>query len=181
MRNLTLYNMRKAHTYNNNAWFARAGRFMREAHPIKFTVILVVALNLILLPIQLLLEFDILPDYQFRPEPLDMLKTDPWGLFFSAVIFAPLIETLLNQMLPWFVLRRFKTVRRHRIIAVAISGLIFGALHFYSVVYILITVVMGMVMMWAYIVKYRKNPYWNVVLFHAVWNGLAMLLTLLTT
>ena len=172
--------MQKAHTYNKNAWFARAGRFMRTASPIQFTLILAVAMGVVLFPIEYLFELGLIPDYQFRPEPIDMLKSDPWNLVFTSVIIAPLIETLLNQMLPWLVLKRFKTVRRHRVIAVVLSGLIFGVLHFYSASYILITTLMGMVMMWAYIVKYRKNPYWNLVLFHAFWNGTSIILALLT-
>lgn len=172
--------MQKAHTYNENAWFARVGRFMRNAHPVKFTLILTLVLSAVLVPIEILLDLGLIPDYQFKPEPIDMMKSDPWQLVFSAVIFAPLFETMLNQMLPWIILKRFKTVRRHRIIAVVLSGLIFGALHLYSVAYVFITLFMGMAMMWAYIVKDHKNPYWNVVLFHAAWNATAIILYVLT-
>ena len=97
-----------------------------------------------------------------------------------AVIFAPITETLLFQMLPWFALKRIHTVKRHRIIAVVISGLVFGLLHTYSVMYMISASFIGMIMMWGYIVRLRKNAFWNIVLFHAFWNALMIVMYFIT-
>lgn len=95
-------------------------------------------------------------------------------MFFTAVIVAPLLETLCFQMFPYWVLRRFKTFRDNRWAIVLIAALIFGSMHYYSVMYIIAASCMGAVMMYGYIVKWRRHGYWNLVLFHAVWNALAL-------
>ncbi len=166
--------MKTAHSYNTNAWFARAGRFMRKAHPIKFTLILTAVLMVLLTILGLPEEFGLIKDIEYATPPISALNENPVFTIIMAVIYAPLIETLLFQMLPWFILSKSKLVRRHRIIAVVASALIFGVLHYYSVFYMIATFMIGMVFMWAYIVKNGKNPYWNVVLLHAVWNALAI-------
>lgn len=114
-------------------------------------------------------ELGLVDDVIWLPEP--EFEIMGWGLVFSAVIVAPLLETLLFQMLPMYILWLFGSFRRHRWAIVLISGLVFGAQHFYSLQYILVTVAIGMVMMWGYIVKYRRHAFWNVALYHFLWNG----------
>lgn len=97
-------------------------------------------------------------------------------LVITAVFVAPIFETALFQAFPYVILRRFKTMRGDRWWIVIIGGVIFGAQHFYSLQYMLVTTFMGAIMMYGYIVKFKnlKTAYWSLVVFHALWNAMVV-------
>lgn len=153
--------------------FSQFGAWLRKSNPILFVFVLMGITAIFTFTITAPIEFGWIQDIEFRPAPLD-LDMPIWMLVFTAVIAAPLYETLLFQMLPFFVLHRFATFRRNRWAIVLISAMIFGSLHYYSAMYIIATMIIGALMMYGYIVKWRRNAYWNIVLFHALWNGIAV-------
>jgi hypothetical protein len=97
--------------------------------------------------------------------------------FFLAVIFAPLFETRIFQKflieVSIKILERFK--RRSFIIPILISAVGFGMSHYYSILYVINTVSIGIVLAYTYsIVRERKeNAYWVVASIHALVNTLA--------
>jgi hypothetical protein len=94
-----------------------------------------------------------------------------------ACILAPVLETLLHQTLPIYIFTK-KWIRK-RNIAIFLSALSFGLLHFYSVLYILITFMIGLVFSWAYLIYYERHSFekafWAITLVHALRNAIAVL------
>ena len=50
------------------------------------------------------------------------------------------------------------------------GGLIFGLIHFYSLSYVIYNFFVGALLMFAYIVRINKSPYWTVVVLHGLMN-----------
>ncbi|MDR2084139.1 MAG: CPBP family intramembrane metalloprotease [Bacteroidales bacterium] len=96
-----------------------------------------------------------------------------------SIILAPILETLIFQKLPYKFFRRFKGFPANYIF---ISSFIFGIVHvssFYnfnviSVLNIIRTILIGVIFAFMYYVLYKKgkeNPFWSVVLVHALLNA----------
>ncbi|MEG1607168.1 MAG: CPBP family intramembrane glutamic endopeptidase [Mucinivorans sp.] len=158
--------------------FAFFGSYLRQAPTLLFVLVLMamaaVVSNFVMLPV----DMGWLPDLEFFPSPnVDNYGT--WPLIFMSIIVAPLAETLLFQHVPYAVLRRVPFFATNRWAMLVVSGAIFGAMHYYSLAYILATSLMGGVMMYGYIVKYRRRAYWSMVLFHSMWNLLVVVMQLL--
>lgn len=149
--------------------FARFGILMRRQNMFTFAVMLCLIGALVSTLVSAPFEFGLVDDVKWLPEP--DFEVMGWGLIVSAVFVAPLLETLLFQMFPMSILWYFRFFRRRRWFIVLISGLVFGAQHFYSLQYILVTFAIGMLMMWGYIVKYKRHAFWSVALYHFIWNG----------
>jgi membrane protease YdiL (CAAX protease family) len=91
--------------------------------------------------------------------------------FFAVVVFAPLIETYLNQYL------FFKYLSRHLSVwaIVLVSGLFFGLMHFYSIGYILYAIPAGVLLSTSYALRLRSNPFVCTCLIHSVYNLIGFL------
>jgi membrane protease YdiL (CAAX protease family) len=98
-------------------------------------------------------------------------------LVLQVTVLGPLIETLLCQKGIYFLLSQSKWLRKHKFYIVLIGGVLFGLLHFFSLSYIIVTMIMGIFFMYAYVIKRHKGGYWIVVLLHAFVNGLALFLS----
>jgi membrane protease YdiL (CAAX protease family) len=92
--------------------------------------------------------------------------------------FAPVVETLLFQTLPIHIFTEVFIKKRN--IAIFISALLFGLSHYYSLLYILITFVIGLLFAWAYLNYEERNgsqkAFWAITLAHALRNAIAALL-----
>jgi len=97
---------------------------------------------------------------------------------FMALVFAPLVETLIFQTGTYRLLRLLKWLRKRKYYIVVISGVLFGATHFFSLVHIIIATTLGFFFMYVYIVRFRKGGFWLVVLLHAFYNGILLLLSI---
>ena len=89
------------------------------------------------------------------------------------VIVAPLIETLLFQsLIIELVCKLFKRPRRNLFISVTASSVAFALSHSYSISYIIITFLAGVILALAYYLgRYRKeSPIVLVFVIHAVYN-----------
>ena len=93
-----------------------------------------------------------------------------------SVIMAPLVETLLFQKLVYRLLSLMKFLKRRKILIMILGAIAFGALHTYSLLYIIYAVFMGFLFMYAYIVRINKNPYWTVVALHGLINLFVILI-----
>ena len=97
------------------------------------------------------------------------------SLIFGAVIFAPLIETLIFQVAVFHLLRLIKWSKKREYRIVLIGGILFGIVHFFSLFHIILATILGFFFMYVYIARYHKGGYWMVVLLHAFVNGLTIL------
>jgi membrane protease YdiL (CAAX protease family) len=84
---------------------------------------------------------------------------------------------LLFQKGIYFLLSQSKWLRKHKFYIVFIGGALFGLIHFFSLSYIIVTMINGLFFMYAYVIKRHKGGYWIVVLLHALVNGLALFLS----
>jgi uncharacterized protein len=102
------------------------------------------------------------------------------GDFIISVIVAPLIETLLGQLLPIAILSRFT---QNRAILITVSGLVFGLMHFPVIEFLLAAFCVGIILSWGYLIKLPKGKltaFTFVTLIHAFHNLIAYLLAFLT-
>lgn len=153
--------------------FSHFGSWLRNLNPPLFSLVLIGITATINIVVTAPVELGWVNDIEFKSAPLNM-DWPLWGIAIVAIIFAPIYETALFQTLPFLILRRFAIFRRNRWAIVLIAALIFGSLHCYSVMYMIATAIIGALMMYGYIVKWRRHAYLNLVLFHALWNGLAV-------
>lgn len=93
-----------------------------------------------------------------------------------AILFAPIIETIVGQMLPlWF----FGKFTRNSTVLITISAGIFMALHYPVIEFFPSAFAVGWIFAWAWVVKRKENvrvAFWAVALSHALHNALVALL-----
>ena len=94
-------------------------------------------------------------------------------LFFIAVIVAPLIETLLFQSLPYFLLKDIPLLERKKIILILISALFFGITHFYSLFYVVYAFQLGIILMYGYVIRVKNDnkTFFLICVSHAFLNS----------
>jgi membrane protease YdiL (CAAX protease family) len=87
-------------------------------------------------------------------------------IFFTTVIFAPIIETLIFQFLIIeSVLYLFKKLKisNSLFVSVAISGIFFGISHSYNIYYVLVTILLGFLLGFFYLIA-KNHKYMNAFL-----------------
>ena len=142
---------------------------LKLAHGIPYVVIITSALYLVelffFLVYGIIKEKDIiLLDFPGKEKDLVYL------LF--AVIIAPLFETWFNQVLPYKLLNKIKYLKERSYLILLISALFFGLLHFYSLFYIFYGFLMGLVLMYGYMIRIEtdKNTFYLIAVSHSLLN-----------
>ena len=94
-------------------------------------------------------------------------------LFSIAIIVAPLIETLLFQSLPYFLLKDIPLLERKKIILILISALFFGITHFYSLFYVMYAFLLGIILMYGYVIRFKNDnkTFFLICVSHAFLNS----------
>lgn len=95
------------------------------------------------------------------------------GTFFKGVIAAPLLETLIFQMLIYKLLNKIKINQRYFLPTYLIfSSLLFAATHYYSLLYFFYTSGAGGILAFSYFIYKERNDnaFLMVTLLHAVFN-----------
>lgn len=116
-------------------------------------------------------------DISFLPTPNEtIMKAGIGRQILEAVILGPIIETLITQKWLYQLLSLIGWLKRHKIVIIFISAVIFGLLHFFSLSYIVYNFFAGALFMFAYIVKLDKSPYWTVVVLHGLMNLFSILI-----
>lgn len=99
-----------------------------------------------------------------------------WKLVILGCIAAPLVETLALQLAPIEIILYFNG--KLKILAFAVSAILFGLSHNYSFDYIALGMVMGFFYSLCYMIcrdkKGRKYAYWSVVCMHTAWNTIGV-------
>lgn len=97
--------------------------------------------------------------------------------WFGIVIIAPILETYLNQKLPFILMQKWSFTKRKYGLYIVVSAIAFALLHCYSLQYIIAVFPVGLVLAYVYLF-YSKNPkiaFWSTTLIHALKNSVAIL------
>ena len=153
-------------------WLAKTNIFLYSIilAPIYFTVQGLIALFKDVLKI---------PDIEFREQLINESFEVTFNLALNALIFAPILETLLFQTLFFSIFKKFKM--KAWIIAL-ISGIAFGAFHNYSLFYMISTVPIGFIFMYMYVLRAEINnkPFVSTMVAHATMNLIVIIAALIT-
>lgn len=98
------------------------------------------------------------------------------ALILTNVIILPFLVTSLFQLLPYKLLSRHRFFKGNMIWLIIISGLLLGAFHSYSLHYIMFAFVVGMIYMYAFMLRIDKKPFLTVFALHIFTNGVVMLI-----
>lgn len=90
-----------------------------------------------------------------------------------AILFAPLMETILIQAVPYLFLKKVCKLN-HDIIAVLTMSVLFALIHHYNWLYVVATFFGGLILNSFYIFIYKNNDFlvafWLTVLLHTLYN-----------
>jgi hypothetical protein len=117
--------------------------------PLLFFVFLLLALSYLIVAISLLI---------YVPESSGseyLHKKNPYYLFFTACIVAPLFETLVFQTIIIALVRNFLSKKIG--FQIAISALLFSLIHYYSIWYIVFAFLVGIILATGYVIYYRNG------------------------
>jgi membrane protease YdiL (CAAX protease family) len=104
------------------------------------------------------------------------------SLWMLAIIFAPMLETLLNQHLPFKLMQKWSWTKNKYGLYIVFSAIIFGICHTYSLQYMIFAFSVGLILGYMYYF-YSKKPgksFWSTTLIHALRNSVAILIPLFT-
>ncbi|RKS42481.1 hypothetical protein BC962_3295 [Gillisia mitskevichiae] len=103
------------------------------------------------------------------------------GLILSAVVFAPLMETLFLQTLPIKLLQGLLK-NKYELLIILFSSLLFSLMHFgYSYWYSLLTLPTGIILAKTYILfqERKESSFWTTTAIHSLRNLVAVVFILL--
>lgn len=98
-------------------------------------------------------------------------------LWIGIIILVPILETYLNQKLPFILMQKWNLTKGKYGFYIVLSAVVFALLHCYSLQYIIAVLPGGLVLGYIY-VFYSKNPrraFWSTALIHAIKNSVAVL------
>jgi hypothetical protein len=127
--------------------------------------------------LKFLQEYQVLSNKVWLEYPIDSDNHIVWKIF-TAVIFAPLIETLINQSLVYHLLQKVHFFSNHKWRIILFSATFFGVKHFYSLEYIISALVLGIIFMHAYMERVEKDSktFYLIAASHASFNLIVLLI-----
>lgn len=102
-------------------------------------------------------------------------------VFISAIIAAPLLETLVFQMGIINLFSLIEKIKNNKLLLIFISALCFGAVHFYSILYIIRAFISGIFLAYCFIVYEDKgrSGYWVTVITHSLMNLVSVIFSIM--
>ena len=97
------------------------------------------------------------------------------------IVLAPIVETLLNQYLPFLLIQKWSLTRNKYGLYIFTSAIVFGLCHTYSLRYMIFAFSVGLILGYTYFF-YSKTPkiaFWSTTLIHSLRNGLTFFLAAL--
>jgi hypothetical protein len=90
--------------------------------------------------------------------------------FFIVIVAAPIIETLLFNLLPNLLLNKIRV--RDTFLLILIPSIIFSVFHLYHPLYAVMAFIGGIIMNWYFLFSHNKKgiSFWLVVLLHSCYN-----------
>ena len=123
----------------------------------RITFILVITASLFLTAVLFNLAYSFVKDLDIIWFDFPDWKEGKILFFIFAVIVAPVFETWFCQYLPYFLLNKVKYLKERSYLILLISALFFGLNHFYSLFYIIYGILMGVVLMYGYMIKIKSD------------------------
>jgi len=157
----------------------RFTEWLAESNIVLYSITLSIIIYLIKGLVYVFKDIIEIQDIQFREELVNESFEVTINLIVNVLILAPLLETLVFQVLFFSVLKKFKI---NKWIIVMISGLAFGAFHYYSVFYIIQTSLVGFIFMYMYILRaeVENKPFLSTVIAHSTVNLIVTIAVLIT-
>lgn len=98
-----------------------------------------------------------------------------WLRYLIVALFGPLLETFFFQALPYYFLNLFEFMKRHIWITILLPATAFGCLHMFSLRYVLVATMMGLVFQFTYYCRSKKgDPFLSTFLLHVLLNGISI-------
>ncbi|MGM0410154.1 MAG: CPBP family glutamic-type intramembrane protease [Bacillota bacterium] len=144
---------------------------------IKFILVMTFFTYLIIIPFIVLF---ILFGYKEIDGPVSLISLS-YIEFFELVFIVPILETFIFQLVIIRLLSKIKMIRDKKKIIIFISAFLFGIQHFYSLIYIIITFIIGILLAYSFIIYENKNKssYWTVTFIHSLRNLVNFVLLLI--
>lgn len=143
--------------------------YLRSLPTAKFilimTLISFIVDNILLILLELLMKKDVGgPEFEEIPIVL---------LFLIVVIIVPIVETFIFQYLIIRILKKINFLKNRMVLVMFISAVVFGASHTYSIFYMFITFISGLLLAYAFIVYEDKkaSAFWVTMAIHGLMNG----------
>ena len=98
------------------------------------------------------------------------------SMWFAVIILVPILETYLNQRLPFLLMQKWCFTKGKYGLYIALSAIIFASLHTYSLQYVIAVFPCGLVLGYLY-TFYSKKPkiaFWTATLIHMLKNSVAV-------
>ena len=147
----------------------------RKMKPVSF-ILTTTFLNFILMiPIILVLIYFEIEENEIGG--IDIEKYSFLGFFFLAVVFAPILETLIGQAFPIKLTQKILQ-NKLNIIPILISATLFELMHFgYSIWYSLLTFPLGLLLAETYMIfqKRKESSFWVTTAVHSLRNLIAVI------
>ena len=143
----------------------------------KFILIMTIFTYLIILPAVVIF---VLLGYKEIDLSRNIIKLS-YREFFELVFIVPILETFIFQKTIIRLLTKIKRLRNKKTTIIFISALFFGIQHFYSLIYVFITFVIGILLAYSFIIYEDKNKssYWTVTCIHSLRNLVNFVLLLI--
>lgn len=141
--------------WSSNHKIEKINNYLKNSSRIVFILLLTLALFTIAILFNIAYSF--VKDLDIIWSDFPDWQDDTIIFFILAVIIGPLFETWFNQYLPYYLLSKVKFLRERSYLILLISALFFGLNHFYSLFYIIYGILMGVVLMYGYMIKIKSD------------------------
>jgi membrane protease YdiL (CAAX protease family) len=144
---------------------------------VKYVLFSIILTLILTIPFAVLFEFMGINDRELGGPQMDKLGIG--GAFFLGIIFAPIFETLIGQMIPIKIIQKYVKWNTNKVAVIASSSL-FALGHIsYSFWYFLITLPIGFVLAVTFIVFQTRtqSSFWTTTIIHAGRNSVALIFT----
>ena len=95
---------------------------------------------------------------------------NPLSQFFIIIFISPIIETIIFQVLPNIILDKIGI--RQNLLLVLLPSILFGFVHFYTILYFIMGLIAGILLNTLYIISKSNSrfPIFIVTIFHLLYN-----------
>jgi hypothetical protein len=119
-----------------------------------------------------------LPLLFLADNPSDSTNGPNMSSWILVIVLAPILETLLNQYLPFWLIQKWSWTRNKYGLYIFASAIVFGLCHTYSLQYMIFAFSVGIILGYTYFFysKTPKTAFWSTTLIHSLRNGFALFL-----
>jgi len=143
---------------------------LKDSNRFRFTLILTFALYFVAIAFNFLFNFIKEKDVIWIRFPGE--KMSGIVFFITTIVVSPFIETFLNQYLPYLFLGKIKYFRERSYFILLCSAILFGLMHFYSLFYIFYAFLIGLILMYGYMIRISRDKatFYLISLCHSLLN-----------